>query len=147
MRLTAPRPAAVGTIRDDFDRLLDQFSTVGRFGATPRLFDAMWSPALDFSENDKEYIVRLEVPGIPKEELEVNVEGRTLTVTGRRTFEIEEKDEEYLWHEREQGRFVRAVELPAAVDATKVAAICEFGVMTIRLPKLAPAIKSKILVK
>ena len=147
MRLTAPRPAAVGTIRDDFARLLDQFSTVGRFGAAPRLFDAMWSPLLDFSENDKEYIVRLEVPGIKKEELDVNVEGRTLTVTGRRTFEIEEKEEEYLWHEREQGRFVRAVELPAAVDATKVAAICENGVMTIRLPKLAPAIKSKILVK
>ena len=147
MNLTVSKPNRLNTIREEFDRLLDPFFTSGRFGVAPRLLDAVWTPSIDFSETDKEYVVRVEVPGIAKKDLDVNVEGRILTVTGKRTFEVEEKEEEYLWHEREQGRFIRTVEFPAAVDAAKVLAVCENGVMTIKLPKMAPAIKSKIEVK
>lgn len=56
---------------------------------------------MDFSKNEKEYIVRLEAPGIPKEDLAVNVEGQTLTVSGHRDFEKEKRTEEYVWRERE----------------------------------------------
>jgi HSP20 family protein len=107
----------------------------------------MWQPNLDFSENDKEYIVRLEVPGVPKEDLEVNVDGQTLTISGRRDFEREEKTEEYFWREREAGRFVRTVQLPTAIDQSKVAATYENGIMTIRLPKTEPSAKTRVQIK
>lgn len=116
------------------------------FPAAPSLSD-LWSPALDFSETDKEYVTRLEVPGIPKENLEVTVEGRLLTVSGHREFQNEKKTEEYFWREREEGRFARTVQLPAAVDPAKVLATVEDGVMTVRLPKSEPNVKNQIPIK
>lgn len=147
MKLTKAAPTSVATIRDEFDRLFDQLRTTGLFGPAPRVFETMWSPSVDFSENEKEYVVRLEAPGIPKEDLEVNVEGQTLTLAGRRDFEKEEKTEEYFWREREAGRFVRTIQLPAAVDRAKVTAEYLNGIMTVRLPKAEPAAKSRIAIK
>lgn len=147
MKLTAPVRPSLSTVRDDLDRFFDHFAKTGFFGAPSRILETMWSPSLDFSETEKEYIARVEVPGIPKDDLEVNVEGRMLTVTGRRSFEKEEKTEDYFWREREQGRFVRTVQLPSNVDATKVVASCEDGIMTIRLPKSEPAGTKRIPVR
>jgi HSP20 family protein len=147
MKLTKALPTSVATVRGDFDQLFDRFWNTGLFGPTPRVFEAMWQPNLDFSENDKEYIVRLEVPGVPKEDLEVNVDGQTLTISGRRDFEREEKTEEYFWREREAGRFVRTVQLPTAIDQSKVAATYENGIMTIRLPKTEPSAKTRVQIK
>ncbi len=147
MKLTKALPTPVATIRDDFDRLFDQLRTTGLFGPAPRVFQAMWSPSLDFSENEKEYIVRVEAPGIPKEDFEVNVEGQTLTITGHRDFEKEEKTEEYFWREREAGRFVRSIQLPTPIDRSKVAADHHNGIMTIRLPKAETSVKTRILIK
>jgi HSP20 family protein len=147
MKLTKPLPTSVATAREEFDRLFDRFFNTGLFGPPPRVFEAMWQPSLDFSENEKEYIVRLEVPGVPKEDLEVNVDGRTLTISGRRDFEREEKTEEYFWREREAGKFMRTVQLPTAIDQPKVAATYENGIMTIRLPKAEPSAKTRIQIK
>jgi len=147
MKLTKALPTSVATVRGEFDRLFDQLRTTGLFGPTPRVFETMWSPSMDFSENEKEYIVRLEAAGIPKEDLEVNVEGQTLTVTGHRDFEKEEKTEEYFWREREAGKFVRSVQLPASVDRSKVAAVHQDGIMTIRLPKAEPSARTRVPIK
>jgi len=146
MKLTKAVPTTIATVRDEFDRLFDQLTSSGIF-PTPKVFHAMWTPSVDFSENEKEYIVRLEAPGIPKEDLEVNLEGQTLTLSGRREFVKEEKTEEYFWQEREQGRFVRAIQLPGAVDQAKVAASYQDGVMTIRLPKTEPSAKTRVAIK
>lgn len=147
MKLTRPARTAVTTIRDEMDRLFDSFAGPSFFAPATQVLDAMWSPALDFSEDKDEFVARLEVPGIPKENLDVSVEGRTLTVSGRRDFEKEEKAEDYFWREREEGRFVRTVQLPAPVNAAKVDATVTDGVMTIRLPKAAPAVANRIPVK
>jgi HSP20 family protein len=147
MKLAKAAPAPLATVRDEFDRLFDRFFTPGFFGAPARAFETMWSPSLDFSENEKEYIVRLEAPGIPKEDLEVNLDGQALTISGRRDFEKEEKTEEYFWREREAGKFVRTVQLPTPVDNSRIAATYEDGIMTIRLPKLEPTVKSRIAIK
>jgi len=146
MKLTKAVPTTIATVRDEFDRLFDQLTSSGIF-PTPKVFHAMWTPSVDFSEDEKEYIVRLEAPGIPKEDLEVNLEGQTLTLSGRREFAKEEKTEEYFWQEREQGRFVRAIQLPGAVDQAKVAASYQDGVMTIRLPKTEPSAKTRVAIK
>lgn len=147
MKLIAPTRLPLATIRDEFDRIFDQFSPTALFGPPDSSLEKMWSPMLDFSESEKEFIVRLEVPGIPKDDLEVTVDGRTLTISGRRAFEQEEKTEDYFWRERQQGRFVRVVQLPGAVNAANVAATCQEGVMTVRLPKAEPTIKSRVQIK
>jgi HSP20 family protein len=147
MKLTKALPKSVATVRDEFDRLFDQMWNAGFLGPGPRILEAMWSPSVDFSENEKEYIVRLEAPGIPKEDLEVNLEGQSLTLSGRRDFAKEEKTEEYFWREREQGRFVRTIALPTPVDQSKVAATYQEGIMTIRLPKTEPTTKTRISIK
>lgn len=143
---TLPRPAAP-TLRSEFDRLFDQITRAPFFGIPDQSLEGMWSPSLDFSETEKEFVVRLEVPGIPRDDLEVNVEGRMLTISGRREAVKEESSEDYYWRERELGRFVRSVHLPAVVDTTKVSAVCQEGVMTVRLPKAEPTAKSRIQVK
>jgi HSP20 family protein len=147
MKLTKALPTPVATIRDEFDRLFGQLWSGGAFGPPPRVFETMWSPAVDFSENEKEYIARLEAPGLPKEDLEVNVEGQMLTISGRRDFEKEEKTEEYFWREREQGRFVRTMQLPTAVDKAKVEATYKDGIMTVRLPKVEASAKTRVQIK
>ena len=140
-------PAKLQTIREDFDRLAERLFGGSFFGPAPRVFETLWAPNLDFSETEKEYIVRLEAPGMPKDDLHLNLEGQTLTISGERDFANEEKTEEYFWREREQGRFVRSVQLPTTVDPTKVEAACTNGIMTIRLPKKESAAKTRIPIK
>jgi len=147
MKLTKALPTSVATVRDEFDRLFDQLRGTGVFGPGPRVFETMWSPSVDFSENEKEFIVRLEAPGVPKEDLEVNLEGQTLTISGRRDFEKEEKTEEYFWREREAGKFVRTLQLPTPIDRSKVTAVYQDGIMTIRLPKTEPSAKTRVQIK
>jgi HSP20 family protein len=147
MKLTKAAPTSIATVRDEFDRLFDRMLNTGIFGTTPRVFETMWTPSLDFSENEKEYIVRVEAPGIPKEDLEVNLDGQSLTISGRRDFEKEEKTEEYFWREREAGKFVRTVQLPAAVDKSKIDASYHDGIMTVRLPKAEHAVKTRVQIK
>lgn len=145
MKLTKPTSTTI--VREDFENLFDRFFGRGLAGQPSRVFETTWMPSLDFSEDEKNYIVRLEAPGIPKEDLEVNLEGQILTISGRRNFEKEERNEEYFWREREQGRFVRTVRLPSAIDATKVEASYNEGVMTIRLPKSESASRARITIK
>ena len=147
MKMTKALPTSVTTVRDEFDRLFDQLRTTGLFGPAPRVFESMWSPSIDFSENEKEYIVRLEAPGIPRDDLEVNVDGQTLTVSGHRDFAKEEKTEEYFWREREAGKFMRTVQLPAAIDRANVSAVYQDGIMTIRLPKAEPSVATRVPIK
>lgn len=147
MKITKALPTPVTTVRDEFDRLFDQFRSTGLFGPAPRVFESMWSPSMDFSENEKEYVVRLEAPGIPRDDLEVNVDGQTLTVSGHRDFQKEEKTEEYFWREREAGKFMRTVQLPAAIDRANVSAVYQDGIMTIRLPKAEPSVATRVPIK
>jgi HSP20 family protein len=147
MKLTKPNTSTTTMVREDLENLFDRFFGRGLSGAPARVFDTMWVPSMDFSEDEKNYIVRLEAPGIPKDDLEVNLEGQLLTISGRRHFEREEQNEEYFWREREQGRFVRTVRLPSTVNAAKVEATYDNGVMTIRLPKAEGGTKNRITIK
>jgi HSP20 family protein len=147
MKLTKPNTSTTTMVREDLENLFDRFFGRGLSGAPARVFDTMWVPSMDFSEDEKNYIVRLEAPGIPKDDLEVNLEGQLLTISGRRHFEKEEQNEEYFWREREQGRFVRTVRLPSTVNAAKVEATYDNGVMTIRLPKAEGGTKNRITIK
>ncbi len=135
--------------RNEFERLFDRFFTTPLWPiTTPRMTtDGMWEPSLDFSENPKEYVVRLEAPGITRDDLDVNLDGNLLTLSGKRELHKQEKGQDFLWEEREEGRFMRTLRLPTAVQSGKIDATYSDGILTVRLPKAELAAKSKIAIK
>lgn len=94
-----------------------------------------WAPAVDISEDDKEYLVKAELPGLKKEEVKVTVEDGELTISGERKTEKEEKNKKYHRIERSYGSFVRSFTLPDVVSGDKVNAEFKDGLLTVHLPK------------
>jgi HSP20 family protein len=106
-----------------------------------------WSPSVDITEDEKEFLVKAELPDVKKEDIKVNVENGVLTITGERKFEKEEKGKKYHRIERAYGNFTRSFTLPEAVKADKVAAEFKDGVLNVRLPKDEAAKPKSIAVK
>jgi HSP20 family protein len=94
-----------------------------------------WIPAVDIFETDKhEIVIKAEMPGLRKEEIDLRVENNTLTLRGERRREQEVKDEQYHRVERSFGTFSRTFSLPNTVDGNRVAAEYKDGVLTVTLP-------------
>lgn len=98
-----------------------------------------WQPLVDISEDDKEYVVKAELPEVKKEDVKVSVEDSTLTISGERKHEKEEQGRRYHRVERSYGAFVRSFTLPAGADAGKVKAEFKEGLLTVHLPKTEQA--------
>ncbi len=92
-------------------------------------------PAVDVYEDAQKLALKLEVPGIRREDLDIRVEGRTLTVKGERKLESEEKEENFHRIERRFGSFVRSFTLPSSVNTDEIQATSADGVLTISLAK------------
>lgn len=90
----------------------------------------------EVEELDKEIIVRVEVPGMEKEDFSISVEGNQLFLSGEKRYERESRDSTYHVMERAYGAFQRTIPLPRNVDADKAQANYKNGVLSIRLPKL-----------
>ena len=106
-----------------------------------------WSPLVDVTEDEKEYIIKAELPEIKKEEVKVTVEDGVLNISGERKFEKEEKNKKYHRIERAYGTFQRSFSLPESADGTKINAEFKDGVLTVRLPKTEKAKTKKVEVK
>jgi HSP20 family protein len=102
-------------------------------GAQETLAAGNFVPAVDVYEDEHKVVLKLEVPGIRQEDLDVRVENQTLTVRGERRFESEEKEENFHRIERRFGTFTRSFTLPVTVDTGSVAAKYENGVLAIQL--------------
>ena len=96
-------------------------------------------PAVDIYEDAHKIVVKMEVPGIKQENLDVRMENNTLTVKGERKFESEEKEENFHRIERRYGSFVRSFTVPQTVDTDSVSANYDAGVLTVSLNKKAEA--------
>jgi len=98
-------------------------------------FRGNWVPPVDIYETDKhDLVLRAELPGIAREDIEVTVENGTLVIKGEKKFDSEVKEEHYRRIERTYGTFHRSFTLPNTVDATKVAAEFKNGVLIVTLP-------------
>ena len=104
-------------------------------------------PAVDVYEDAQKLALKLEVPGIRREDIDIRVEGRTLTVRGERKLEAEEKEENFHRLERRFGSFVRSFTLPSSVDTENVQASSADGVLTISLAKRPEAKPKQITVQ
>src|SRR2546425_12649664 len=96
---------------------------------------AEWAPLVDITEDDKEYLIKAELPEVRKDDVKVAVENGVLTISGERKFEKEQKNKKYHRVERAYGSFVRSFTLPEGADADKVNAEFKDGVLKVHLPK------------
>jgi HSP20 family protein len=110
-----------------------------RFEGEESLEATGFAPAVDIYEDEHTVTLKVEVPGIDEKDIDVRIENNILTVHGERKIETEEKEENYRRVERLYGSFTRTFTLPNTVDAEKVAADYDKGVLKISLPKKAEA--------
>ncbi|HUZ31527.1 MAG TPA: Hsp20/alpha crystallin family protein [Xanthobacteraceae bacterium] len=147
------------SLRREVDRLFDDFHFGSRSPSGRSLFElqpfwsrgAAWStvPAVDVAETEKAYEITAELPGIDEKNIEVKFADGVLTIKGEKKEEKEEKKKEYYLSERSYGSFQRSFQVPVGIDADKIEAKFNKGVLILTLPKTAEAQKAekKIMVK
>ena len=96
---------------------------------------ADWSPQVDIVEDEKEYLIKADLPEMKKDEINVSVENGMLSVSGERKTEKEEKNKKFHRIERSYGRFERTFMVPEDADGAKVKAEFKDGVLQVHLPK------------
>ena len=122
------------------DRLNSLFSEFARpEGESEAAAAGSFVPAVDIYEDAQKLVLKLEVPGVKQDDLEIHVENQILTVKGERKFETEEKEENFHRIERRYGSFVRTFTLPQTVDTDAVTASYDAGILSISLAKKAEA--------
>ena len=134
------RPLAA--IDDVFGDLFERFAGGGfwRDGSD-------WVPALDIARLDDSVVVKIDLPGLKADDVELAVEDNVLSISGSRQAESDQSQGDHYHVERSCGSFCRRISLPADVDAAKVTAECKDGVLTVTLPKTERAKARKIEVK
>lgn len=141
------RNREVANLRKDFDDLMDSFFSEPVF-SIPKLFsEGSWYPSVDVSEGKSDIIVKAEIPGVDKEDIDLSLDGRLLTICGEKEHEKEETDEHYHRVESSFGFYRRTIELPADVDDSNVDAKYKNGVLKIKLKKAKEAETRKIKIK
>lgn len=123
--------------RREMDGLFDDFfSPTFRTG---RDVNTVWSPAYDVAEEEGHYMLSVEMPGIPKDEIKIEVAENTVTISGERRFENKKKENGAWYGERRFGKFQRSFALPAGIDAGKIEANYQDGVLHLMVPKAESA--------
>jgi HSP20 family protein len=128
----------------DLNRIQREFEK-SYFG--PRTRPADFAPPVDVHEDAEALLVRADLPGVKREDIEISVDGNVLTLKGDRKFEKEEEGRRYHRVERSYGSFVRQFQLPSNVDPSNIDAKFADGVLNLRLPKKAELKARKIDVK
>ncbi len=118
-------------------------SAIRRDSEKEALTVAEWSPLVDISEDEKEYVIKAEIPEIKKEDVKISMQDNVLNISGERKYEKEEKSKKYHRVERAYGSFT----LPEDADGAKVAAKYKDGVLKVHLPKSEKAKPKAIEVK
>ena len=124
---------------DPFRELATFFENFAEPNGKDQLTAGSFVPPVDVYEDEHNLVLKLEVPGVEENDLNVSVENSTLTIQGERKFEKEEKEENFHRIERRYGSFLRTFKLPNTVDAEKVDANYEKGILKITLAKRAEA--------
>jgi HSP20 family protein len=125
------------TVQDRLNRLFRE--SYGPEGREEALTSSSFAPPVDVYEDEHNVTLKIEVPGIDEQDIDVRIENNVLTVHGERKFEKEEKEENFRRVERQYGSFTRTFTLPTTVAAEKVSANYDKGILKIALPKKAEA--------
>lgn len=104
-------------------------------------------PAIEVYEEKDDVVIKAEIPGMKKEELDINISGTILTIKGEKKQEEEVKKKGYYYSERSYGSFLRTIDLPKEVQTDKARAHFKDGVLEVRLPKTEEAKRKEVKVK
>jgi HSP20 family protein len=121
------------SLQTDVNRLFDSF--FGRSAAPAAGYGRRWLPAMDLVETDDHLVLRADLPGLDRDDIEIEVKDNVLTISGERQAEHEQSHEGYHRVERSFGSFSRSLDLPRGVAADRVEASFERGVLEVRIPK------------
>jgi len=133
------------TLRSEMDRVFDDF-----FGLMPARREGsatMWSPSVDISETADNFVVRAELPGMKKDDIELEVENNVLSIRGERKFEKTDEGENYHFMERSYGSFYRSFTLPKNVDSETIGAEYKDGMLIVTIPKKEEVKPKKVEIK
>jgi len=122
----------IDTLQVDMNRLFDSF--FGRRDAGQST-TRNWVPAMDLAETEDQLVLRADLPGLGRDDIDIEVKDNVLTISGERKAEHERKGEGFHRVERSFGRFSRSLGLPRGIDAKRVTASFENGVLEVRMPK------------
>lgn len=122
-------------LQDRVLRALHIVPTNRETGDNQSLVAAEWLPAVDITEDEKEYLIKAELPEVSKDDVKVTLDNGTVVIRGERKFEKEEKNKKYHRIERSYGTFMRSFSLPTDADPAGISAEFKDGVLQLRLPK------------
>src|SRR5271166_2797861 len=128
---------ATAALQDRMNRLFRE--SYSPEGPEEALTTTNYAPPVDIYEDEHNITLKMEVPGIDEKDIDVRIEGNTLTVHGERKIEKDEKEENFRRVERQYGEFTRSFTLPSSVDLGQVSAHYDKGVLKINLAKKAEA--------
>lgn len=137
MRVVKWNPfAELDRARREMDWLFDQAL---RQNGEEESLRGSWSPAMDIFEDKEKVLVTAELPGLTRDDIQLQIDNNVLTISGERTLDNPEDRERYTRIERAYGRFARSFSLPNTIDSEKIEAKMENGVLRLTLPKRAEA--------
>lgn len=132
-------------VQRDINRLFDNFFR--GMGTEEAMATSVYAPAVDIAEQENEFVVKVELPGVAKEDVKVSLESNILTIKGEKKQEKEEKNKNFHRVERSYGSFQRSFTLPSSVKSEKIDAVFANGILSISLPKVEEAKPKQIEVK
>lgn len=142
-RQTTDPLAFMRRITEELDRA---FGPREDFPWMPEPYPRMWAPQLEVFERNEKFVVRVDLPGLKKEDVKIEVTHDQLTIEGERKQEKEEKEEGLYRTERAYGRFFRRIEIPEHVKAENAVATFKNGVLQIEMPTIpVPEVKKRTL--
>ena len=151
------KPGEIVSRTDEFEHWLDRLMDDMWRRPFPGLFGrerwlpirplSIRMPSLDVYEEKDAVVVKAELPGMKKEDVEVNLAGENLTIKGEKKEDKEVKEDDYYRRERSYGSFLRTVALPCEVKSDEIKASFKDGVLEVRMPKTEDAKKKSIAVK
>jgi HSP20 family protein len=139
-------PKAFEEMEDLMDRWMVGWPFNRAWRRTPTQ-EHLWSPAIQLVERNNKYIVKADLPGVDKDDVDISVSDNVLTIKGERKEMEEIKDEDIHYAEISFGSFTRSLTLPSKVDADKINATFENGVLEVTLPMATSVLPRKIEVK
>jgi len=134
----------VDEIRSEMNRLFE-YAFGGR--TSDGLLESAWAPAVDVIQEADRFVIIADLPGMKREDIDITLNGNTLSISGEKKFENETKEGSYFRSERYSGRFHRSLEMPHSVDSSRIEATYKDGVLTIGLPKSEEAKPKQIKVQ
>ena len=139
------------TMRREMDRIWEDLFPGARRVETPWRRTAgekgVAYPAIDILDRANEIVVKAEMPGVAKDDIDISMQENTLTIKGEIKEDKEAKEENYYYSERNYASYMRSINIPFKITADKISAALKDGILTIHLPKATEVLPRKITVE